>query len=147
VSEQRVSLLQFYDLCGNAGLVILKNLAPIERRGISQFAQFGVTLHLANRHARSPHAMEEVKPSLVGLGIAPVTVARASYRLDQPYALIVAKRVRGHSATLGHASYGVSRVLHNITVQLKARSKSSTPRASKAEHIAQAIKSRQAQKS
>jgi tRNA(Met) C34 N-acetyltransferase TmcA len=57
-----------------------------------------------------------------------VTVARAPYRLDQPYALIVAKRVRGHSATLGHASYGISRVLHNINVQLEARSKSSTAR-------------------
>jgi hypothetical protein len=73
--------------------------------------------------------MKKVKPSLVGLGISPVTVARASYRLDQPYALVVAKRVRGHSATLGHASYGVSRVLHNITVQLKARSKSSAVQA------------------
>ena len=98
-------------------------------------AQLRVTLHLANRHARCPHAMEKVEPGLIGLGIAPVTVARASYRLNQPHALIVAKRVRGHSAPLCHAPYGVSRVSHNITVHLKARSKS---RASRIKHASAA---------
>src|ERR1700733_13546783 len=142
VRQKRVGPLQFYDLFGNAGLMVLKDLAPLEGRGIAQFAQLGITLHFANRHARCPHAMKKVKPRLVGLGITPVTVARASYRLDQPHALIVAKRVRGHSAPLCHASYGVSRVLHTITVQLEARSKSRTPQAAKALKIAPAAKSK-----
>jgi hypothetical protein len=53
-----------------------------------------------------------------------VTVARASDRLDQADALIVAQSVRGHSAPLCHASDGVASVSHNFNLQLGARSKS-----------------------
>src|ERR1700733_3366478 len=105
--------------------MILKDLAPLERRGIALFAQLGVTLHLANGHAGGPHAVKEVQPGFVRLGVPPVTVPRAPYRLNQPHALIVAKRMRGHSAPLGHASNGVTRVLHTFTVQPIAHSKSS----------------------
>jgi hypothetical protein len=43
-----------------------------------------------------------------------VTVTRAANRLDQPNALVVAKSVRGHSATLSHGSDCVTSVSHQI---------------------------------
>ena len=53
-----------------------------------------------------------------------MTVARASDRLNQTNALIVAQSVRGHAAPLCHASDGVASVSHNSNVHLRARSKS-----------------------
>src|SRR5579863_8304827 len=124
VGQQRVRLLQFDDLRRDFGLVIFKNLAPFERCGVPLLAQTSITLHLTNGHASRPHAVEEIEPDFVGIRVAAVTVARAPDRLDQSHALIIAKRMRRHSTTLSHVSNGVSRVLHIITVQLVARSKS-----------------------
>src|SRR6266568_3820574 len=53
-----------------------------------------------------------------------MTVARASHRLDQPNALIIAQSMRGHPAALCHASDRIAGVSHTSNVHLRAHSKS-----------------------
>lgn len=108
VGEQGMGLLQLNDLRGDAGPVILKNLSPLERGSIAQLTQRGIALHFADGHVGGPHAMEEMNPAFVGVGVSAVAVAGAAYGLDEPDALVVAKRVRGHAATLCHALNGIA---------------------------------------
>jgi hypothetical protein len=118
VGQQCVCALQFDDLRGNGSLVIFENLAPLERGGVTVLTQLGVALHFADWHAGGSHAVQKVQPGFISLGVTPVTVARAPNRPDESHALVVAERVRGHSAALSHVPNGESPVLHTITVQL-----------------------------
>src|ERR1039457_6647313 len=108
MSQQRMRLLQSDDLFGNPGLMILKDLAPLQRSRIAKLTQLRVALHLANRHIRGSHAVEEVQPSFVCIGIAAVTIACPSHRLNQSHSLVITQRVRGHTASISHAPYGVT---------------------------------------
>jgi hypothetical protein len=85
-----------------------------------------VLLHRPNRHSRGAQPVKESNPLDVGGRVTPVSILGALYRVEEANPLVVAKGVYAKTRASSHLLYRKRLVIHSASIELRARSKSST---------------------
>jgi len=117
--------LQRHDLGLHRFHMGLQHGAACAHRGITLGAKSSELHHFANGHARRAQPIQERDPSLIADRVPTMTARSSGDRPDQAGTLVVAQRVWRKPAAIGHLPNRYIAFHDHLTLQVRARSKSS----------------------